>query len=108
MLPSILQAAAADLSAGDDATLLLLGLLSAGRNFEVFLHRAAPALDSTEPTSPEPTPPDPPLALALGILAFQRHLSAKLDAVLRDGDAGAVPSAAAEDAPRPALRGLLR
>ena len=111
MLPSILQAAAADQSAGDDATLALLGLLSFGRSVATFLQRAAPPLETGEPAAAgEGGLPDPPLALALGILALHRHLTQRIDGVLREGEVAAAASAGPppELAPRPALRGLLR
>jgi hypothetical protein len=91
---SILQRADADRSACDDATLVVLGLLAAGRSFETFLKRAAPPVEPPEPATPGP--PDAPVALALGILAFHRHLTARLNALLPESPA---PSDAAPSAP---------
>lgn len=109
MLLSILQAATADPSTGDDPTLALLGLLSAGRSFEIFMERAAPPVDSGEDEAHgqgrEAGPVDPPTALALGILAFHRHLSAKLDGLAST----AAPEPPPAPMPRPlSPRGLLR
>jgi hypothetical protein len=110
MLSSILQRADADRSACDDATLVVLGLLSAGRSFETLLQRAAPPVELPQPA--DPAPPDPPLALALGILAFHRHLTARLDALLPENapaaQADTRPPGAARGSPSQPRRSLLR
>jgi hypothetical protein len=106
MLLSILQAATADASTGDDATLALLGLLSAGRSFEILLERAAPPVGAHEEAVPSDGPMDSPTALALGILAFHRHMTAKLDGLI--GEVAEAPEPP-QPTPRPSLpRGLLR
>jgi hypothetical protein len=110
MLSSILQRADADRSACDDATLVVLGLLATGRSFETFLQRAAPPVDPAEPA--DPAPPDAPMALALGILAFHRHLTARLDALLPENASPAQVDThspgAARGSPSPHRGGLLR
>jgi hypothetical protein len=112
MIPSILQVAATDPSTGDDATRAVLGLLSAGRSFELFLQRAAPPIDTHAEQGREPGPPDPPLAILLGILAFNRHLTARLNEIAPERKASSEVSARepplqAHPAP-PRPRGLLR
>jgi hypothetical protein len=106
VLPSILQGVTVDRSGADDSTLVLLGLLSLGGTFRAFLERAAPPVAPVE-SAPSPEEPDAPLALALGILAFHRHLTERLDRTLPE--VSTAPSRPIDRvAPGPLPRGLLR
>jgi hypothetical protein len=109
MPSSILQGVTIDRSSADDATLVLLGLLSACKRFVEFVDRAAPPVEDVE-TPVVAATPDPTVALVLGILAFHRRLEAGLARLVVQGIASsASPAAKPERAVNsPRQRGLLR